>query len=675
MNTSIIHYTKKCLTVICLFVFCTVGLFSQLPNDRIKKVHLIFKTHLDIGYTDLSSRVERKYIEEFIPNTLDIIDQLRAEQAAERYVWSTGSWLIEEYLQKAAPEAAARLETAIRRGDIVWNGVPYTVESEIMSKELFATCLKLSQQLDRRYGKTTIAAKMTDVPGHTRGIVTLLHDAGIKMLHIGVNGSSAYPDVPPVFRWRNTDGKEIIMIYQGSYGENMILPDGETAVSINFTGDNHGPHSLQQIKDIYASARKNYPNATIEATSLNEVAKDLQKMTDKIPVLTSEIADTWVHGYGSAPLRIARYRALSRLFTQWLQQGAMDMNNPATIDFAVRLGMIPEHTWGLDVKTFLKNYDKYDMASFNAVRYTPPFKFMEQSWAEMDAHVDMAVALLPPALQEEARKELENIGKVTPLNINSQDRHPQLNGSGAYTMHVGDVEALIGELAYQAFSSEDYETFKNAYLRNHLWWSLGDFGKPELENSNAKSATVVAVVKNCKVVKDNKNTVIQFVLRFPENKDVDPLVYPESVTVEYTIPTEGNKIDMKLSLINKPAVRLPEAYLLSFVPSTIQSILAEKTGFMVDVMDVVAGGNRQLHAIDRYIDIITRKGMVRITSLDAPLVVIGERKMLNYSTQLPDLSKGIHFNLFNNTWGTNFCMWWEGSLTYRFTIEVINSTF
>jgi hypothetical protein len=128
---------------------------------------------------------------------------------------------------------------------------------------------------------------------------------------------------------------------------------------------------------------------------------------------------------------------------------------------------------------------------------------------------------------------------------------------------------------------------------------------------------------------------------------------------------------MSVSLKNKPANRLPEDYLLSFIPSNIVKIFAEKMGDRVDVMDVVAGGNRQMHAIDNYIDLVTTKGIIRITSLDAPLVVIGERKMLNYSTELPDLEKGIHFCLFNNLWGTNFSMWFDGSITYRFKIEIL----
>ena len=681
MNTKIKKCFNRYLAMICLSVIGSIHLLAQEPNAQIKKVHLIFKTHLDIGYTDLSSKVERRYIEEFIPKALDVIDQLRAEGAEERYVWTTGSWLVWEYLQQASPEAVKRLEAAIIRGDIVWIGVPYTVHSEMMSRELFATCLKRSQQLDQRFGKKTIAAKMTDVPGHTRSIVSLLNDAGITMLHIGVNFGSALPVVPSACRWINSDGKDILLLYQWGYSADTVLPDGETVLSINFTGDNHGPHPLNVVKEIYATTRIKYPNAKIEASSFNEVAGDLQAMKDRLPVVTSEIGDTWVHGFGSSPLRMSRYRELSRLYTQWLQNGKLDANSPQTIDFAVKLGMVAEHTWGLNVRRHLQNWDKYDVDEFRAARNTEAFKYIEQSWAEIDAYIDEAVALLPPALQQEARKSLKEIEKPAALKITGNDRHPQLNENGSYYFEraetltisppLGDLGGFIGELAYLTFSGEDYVNYRNNYTANPVYQSrLYDFGKYEIENSKAKSATVVAAMQNCKVTKSKKNTVIQCLLKFPENKDIDPRVLPESAFIEYTIAASGNKIDMKVTLINKPAVRLPEAYMLSFVPSGIQCILAEKTGFMVDVMDVVEGGNRQMHAIDNYINIITDKGTVRIISLDAPLAAIGERKMLNYSTNLPDISGGVHFCLFNNLWGTNFTMWWEGSVTYRFTVEV-----
>ena len=71
-------------------------------NKEVTKVYVVFKTHLDVGFTDLSSIVEKRYINEFIPKAMDVAEKLRADGSGERYVWTTGSWLIWKYLQTAA---------------------------------------------------------------------------------------------------------------------------------------------------------------------------------------------------------------------------------------------------------------------------------------------------------------------------------------------------------------------------------------------------------------------------------------------------------------------------------------------------------------------------------------------------------------------------------------------
>lgn len=78
-----------------------------------------------------------------------------------------------------------------------------------------------------------------------------------------------------------------------------------------------------------------------------------------------------------------------------------------------------------------------------------------------------------------------------------------------------------------------------------------------------------------------------------------------------------------------------------------------------------------MHGIDRHVDLITSKGTIRITSYDALLLAVGERNALNFSRESPDLSQGVHFCLYNNLWGTNFSMWWSGSIRYRFSIEIL----
>ena len=334
-------------TVLALCCSLCVWAVSAQTNPDITKVYVIFKTHLDVGFTDLSSVVEKNYVEEFIPKALDVAERLRADKSGERYVWTTGSWLVWKYLQKATPEEVKRLEKAIKRGDIVWNGVPYTVESESMNLDLFETCLSLSHRLDKKYGKHTIAAKMTDVPGHTRSIIAPLSRAGIRFLHIGVNPASPMPDVPPFCRWRDPYGNELILAYQQDYGTESILPDGQTAIAVNFTGDNHGPHTYEQVKAIYANLHKRYPNAKLIPASFNEVANHLLAAKDALPVVTSEIGDTWIYGYGSSPIRMAKFRALSALYSQWLKEGRLKRGSDTDLNFAVELGLNGEHTQGM----------------------------------------------------------------------------------------------------------------------------------------------------------------------------------------------------------------------------------------------------------------------------------------------------------------------------------------
>lgn len=658
-------------TFLSLFFICASALFAQQTNTDVKEVHIIFKTHLDIGYTDLQSKVEKTYLNEFIPKALDVADELKRSGAKERYVWTTGSWLIYTFLQNAPKPQVERLIKAIEAGDIVWNAMPYTLESETMNRELFETIMSLSNQLDDRFGKTTTGAKMTDVPGHTRSIVPLLAKAGVKMLHIGVNPGSYVPKVPPICRWRNTDGSEIVLVYQSNYGDDMVFPDGKAAMSVVFTGDNHGPHTVQQVKDIYARIQKKYPNATLKASSFTAVANLLDSQKEQFPVVTQEIGDTWVHGYQSAPVRMARFRAVQRLYTQWIKEGKINPLSEDALRFALRISFIPEHTWGLDIKTFTKHWDAYTFDAFNAVKNKSEFKHAELSWLEMDENVDRAIEFLPIQLQEEAKKALETIGTANTQHITGTQRPSDVNEKGEVRLKLKSAQIDMGKVTYQTYSADDFKRFNNTYNRDIKYWVTADFGKPGLENTDVKSATLEARVKKIDSKIENGKRAIASELAFPSDSKVDPRVLPEAVYSNTTIAPDGRSAEFSVTLYNKPANRLPEAYFVSFIPTEITKIWVEKLGQRIDVMDVVEGGNRQMHGVDNYVDIVTENGTIRITSLDAMLASIGECATLNFSLAQPDIKQGVHFNLFNNVWGTNFVMWWGGNMTYRFRVEIL----
>jgi len=61
---------------------------------------------------------------------------------------------------------------------------------------------------------------------------------------------------------------------------------------------------------------------------------------------------------------------------------------------------------------------------------------------------------------------------------------------------------------------------------------------------------------------------------------------------------------------------------------------------------------------------------LELETLDAPLVAPGERSLLNFTNMQPPLTGGMHFNLLNNLYGTNFRMWYDEDARFRFLLRV-----
>ncbi len=287
---------------------------------EIQKSLIIFKTHLDIGFTDFSANVTQKYMDSFLPGAAAVARQLREKGGEARFVWSTGSWLIAEYLRTHPGASGEAVRRGIEEGDICWHGLPFTTHTELMSAELFRYGLSLSGRLDSTFGKKTIAAKMTDVPGHTKAIIPYLKEAGIEFLHIGVNPASAVPAVPPLFRWQADNGDSITVMYQGDYGQFSPIGDTGTAVYFAHTGDNLGVQPAEKVEEIFRELRQQYPAAQLVAGDLNDLALAVRPVADRLPVVTEEIGDSWIHGVGTDPCKVAQFRALERLYAE-LPQG------------------------------------------------------------------------------------------------------------------------------------------------------------------------------------------------------------------------------------------------------------------------------------------------------------------------------------------------------------------
>jgi hypothetical protein len=666
-----------------------------MSQSQPEVVHLVFKTHLDIGFTDFARNVVASYFDDFIPRALAVTEELRQSGDAASFRWTTGAWLIYEYLEQATPAQCAQLERAIQAGDIIWHGLPFTMHSELMDADLFAFGLSLSQQLDQRFGRRTIAAKMTDVPGHTRAIVPLLAAAGIKFLHIGVNASSTTPDVPPVFVWRDPSGAEVIVMYQrGGYGDLVEVAGMRDVLAFAHTNDNHGPQTAAQVRDEFAALRQRFPHARILASTMDAFAERLQEVKEHLPVLTGEIGDTWIHGVGTDPKKVSQFRELSRLRRHWLETEQVQPDDPQIQAFSRALLLVPEHTWGMDEKIYLDDYQNYTRAQFDSMRASPLYKTFAASWAEQRAYIDAALdALDGTALADQADAALR---RLAPARPNAAAMHPiaapsepivgaQLSISidpqtGAITQLTervtgrawADPQHPLALLRYQTFAQADYDRFRRQYSinkRTTAVWAVPDFTKPGMAASGAESRWWLPSLRSLQHTRTATGERILIELVLPAEATTR-YGCPASAMLEIELPDAEPAAYLDLQWFEKPASRLPEALWLSFMPrdTVAKGWTLEKMGQKIAPLDVVRDGNRRLHAVAaaEYQD---ADNYLRLDTLDAPLVAPGEPALLNFSNRQPPLQHGMHVNLYNNVWGTNFPMWYDEDARFRFVLR------
>ena len=97
----------------------------------------------------------------------------------------------------------------------------------------------------------------------------------------------------------------------------------------------------------------------------------------------------------------------------------------------------------------------------------------------------------------------------------------------------------------------------------------------------------------------------------------------------------------------------------------------DKSGEPVSPFDVVPA-RRPAHARRFHADSLIgmQEQSLVVETLDAPLIALGEKSPLNFSRAQPDLSGGVHCNLFNNAWGTNYIMWFGEDMRFRFVLRV-----
>ena len=350
-------------SIISLILFILIGsCFAQKP--QVTDVWVVFKTHFDLGFTDLPENVFNRYRVEMMERSLYVIEKNAQQSPDKRFSWTVAGWPLKAQIlgPLQSPERIVRIEKAIREGSLAVHALPFTTHTESLDYEELVRGLGYSSSISRAYGlPLSISAKMTDVPSHSWVLPTFLNHAGIKFLQLGCNPASQYPRFPELFWWEGPDGSKILCHYTALYGSDIKPTEKwpyKNYLAMQMTGDNHGPPSGQDIDRLLAYAEKEMPGIKVHFGTLDDFAKAIIAENPDLPVVKGDTPDTWIHGLMSNPqeTKIARNirpleSALDALNTQMRIWGIQTQSLTEELGKAYEQSLLyGEHTWGMNAE-------------------------------------------------------------------------------------------------------------------------------------------------------------------------------------------------------------------------------------------------------------------------------------------------------------------------------------
>jgi alpha-mannosidase len=696
----------------------------------LRKVVVVFKTHFDLGFTGLPDEVMRTYTGPMFEAVRKTMEATANESPNLRYCWTLPAWPLRFLLHDPSVPQETRQEARrlVQEGRLHWHAWPFTTHTAFCGLEDLVRGLHISRALSEEFGRWPTGAKQTDVPGHTWILPSLLAQAGVKFLHLGCNSGSHAPHVPPFFWWEGPDGSRLLTFYSpGGYGTSLLPPDDwpyDTWLSLQQTVDNHGPHTPEELLRIRRTIEEGAPGAEILFGQLGDFSDSLLEHPEQLadlPIVSYDLADTWIHGIGTMPREVARARELrAKLLALECASVAYDWPGVTATstgtDFPLARKIAPlidaayeqlllfgEHTWGLDVKSTIKRVYGDEFAQ---ARRTEPYKRLEQSWVAKAAYIERAEEMcmqasrrVQEARQAEPREEVidellsdaeKEWAEILAQRKSREDNAPDnVLEDNWFRLEVdpsiGGIVSLLdkqsghewvdsssgepfGGYRYDLYSITDIAEFMRTYGTFFQDWFVQDFGKqgyPEGLRHTTAYARNFALEK----VRDKGGSVIRLkggYLRVEGRSDID--VPRQEVSLDIRMGSYRNLpyIELDYQVEGKEATPLAESTVIPF-PLNLRrpTFRLGQTGSVIDpARDIVEGANRNLWCADWIYATDDRVGL-SLYAVDMPLISVGSTGIYRFNPGRVPNEPVIYAHLSNTQWGTNFPQWLEGGFRWR----------
>jgi len=386
-----------------------------ISDNKVTDIVVVFKMHVDIGYTDWAEGVLQKYCNDMLETTLKSIDETSALPESEQFVWTIPGWPLKYMLENSTGEKKMKLEKAISDGRIVPHALPITFETEASDLENLVRGLSYTREINEKFSLPPARdAKLTDVPSHSRVLPTVLKNAGVDFLHLGCNPGSVSPDVPILFWWQGPDGERLLTFYWAEYYGSGILPPEnwphKTWLAMIHTHENSGAPTPEEVAELLKTAKEEMPDVNIKIGRLSDFYDLLMKEEPELPVVSGDMPDTWIHGYMSMPRETRISKFLQRetyhaemLNSQIIEWGMSNNSIKKYIDDAVEnMILFDEHTFGAAMSHGDQHKWTYN-DEFKINKSLGNYEFIEGTWTEKANRIRFAEKIIVPLMKNQLK--------------------------------------------------------------------------------------------------------------------------------------------------------------------------------------------------------------------------------------------------------------------------------
>jgi alpha-mannosidase len=350
------------------------ALSAERTPARQYTVYILPHSHTDIGYTDVQPDALAKH-QRYLEEGMALASQTAHRTPDARFKWNLEVlYEADEWLKAATPAQTAQFVKSMKSGGIGLDALYANELTGLCRPEELVSYLACANRIREKYKLPIDAAMISDVPGYTWGLVSVMAQSGVKYFSLGPNSGDhtgyAHQWDNEAFYWQGASGKDKVLMWQSPAPYNPPgFEDNDASVKrfmaryhsrfpnspydmvyIRYTtGDNAGaePKLSAFVEDW--NKRYAYPHLVISTTS-HMFHEFEAKYGSKLKTYSGDYTGYWEDGAASTAQATATNRTAAEEIAQ--NEILWSMLNPAQYphhrftDAWRNALLFDEHTWG-----------------------------------------------------------------------------------------------------------------------------------------------------------------------------------------------------------------------------------------------------------------------------------------------------------------------------------------